>query len=351
MRRTVVKRFLYSFLCVTTFLSKATVLEVENQKWAWTYRDCFNSREMHKNSQKKELIFEQADIAHFTQLVFAWNAQRPKKGHFTFYCQVRDAQSKKWYNYHKMIDWGNDIQCSHFSRSEGSEFHYARLELKKNKKADGFRIKAITQDKKDLGLIKGLIASTADFTKFKSEPSAERTKNLKSIILRGVPKSSQIMVDHPKADVLCSPTSMSMVVGTLKGKKVDALSFADHVYDQGLNAFGNWAFNTAHAYEFCNQRLLFYPTRLASFTSLYKLLQNKIPVVVSVHGPIKNAPKPYEKGHLLVVIGFDAQQKQVICHDPAFSTDEQVLTKYDIHEFIRAWERSKRMTYKAHLIY
>ncbi len=249
-----------------------------------------------------------------------------------------------------MIDWGESIQRSHFNRSEGSAFHYARLELNTEKKADAFRIKAVASNVHDLGLIKGLIATTSDYTKFEPEPWVEHVKGLGSLVLRGVPKTSQILVDHPKSDVLCSPTSLSMVIGTLKRHKVDALSFADHVYDQGLNAFGNWAFNTAHAYEFCTDKLLFYPTRLSSFKALHALLYNKIPVVVSVHGPLKDAPKPFEKGHLLVVIGFDAKNKEVICHDPAFDTDKAVLARYNVHEFIRAWERSKRMTYKPHLI-
>jgi hypothetical protein len=342
------KKLLPLFLC--SFFLKATILKVEDQEWAWTYRQCFTSHEMRKNSHKQEVLFTQISIAPFTQLIFAWNAQRPQKGYFTFYAQVRDAKTKRWYSYHKMIDWGQSVQRSHFNRSEGSAFHYARLELENWRKADGFRVKAVAHHHQDLGLLKGLIAATSDHTKFKPEPWSEHAKGLKSIMLKGVPKTSQILVDHPKADVLCSPTSMSMVIGSLKRKKVDALSFADHVYDQGLNAFGNWSFNTAHAYEFCDHKVLFYPTRLSSFTSLYNILKNKIPAVVSVRGPLKDAPKPFEKGHLLVVIGWDAQKKQVICHDPAFDSDQAVLARYDVHEFIRAWERSRRMTYKPHLI-
>lgn len=336
-------------LSITASL-EAVIKKPEDEQWTKVYKQCFSPGEMRKNGVKKEVLFSQVSITPFTQLIFAWNALRPRESYFTFYAQVRDAATKQWFDYHKMVDWGNLIQRSYFNRSQGSAFHYARLELEQGRKADGFRVKAVAHQKGDLALLKALIISVSDFSLFKSEPYAARAKGLKSCILKGVPRTSQILVDHPKADVLCSPTSTSMVVGTLKRKKIDALSFADYVYDQGLNAFGNWAFNTAHAYELCNQKVLFYPTRLASFRSLYRLLEQRIPVVVSVHGPLKDAPKPYEKGHLLVVIGWDAQRQEVVCHDPAFPTDELVLARYNIHEFVKAWERSRRMTYKPHLI-
>ena len=49
------------------------------------------------------------------------------------------------------------------------------------------------------------------------------------------------------------------------------------------------------------------------------------------------------------MVGWDAKKREVICHDPAFDTVDQVYTRYDIHEFIVAWERSRRLTYKTQL--
>lgn len=338
--------FLFLFVLISI---EAQIQKPETYGWTNVYKTCFNQVEMEKNADKAEIVYQQTNILPFTQLIFSWNAMRPEQGYFTFYAQVRDAQTKEWYDYHKMIDWGSTVQRSHYSRSKGSTFCYARLEIENNKKADGFRIKAIATHQGDLGKLKALVANVSDFTQFQPEPWKEHGKNLNSIFIKGVPQSSQFWIDHPKNDVMCSPTSMSMVVGSLKKEKLDPLTFADYSYDQGLNAFGNWPFNTAHAYEMCDQKIIFYPVRLSAFTDLYRLLKNKIPVVVSVHGPLQDAPRPYKKGHLLVVVGYDAKTQRVLCHDPAFESDDTVFTSYDIHQFIRAWERSRRMTYKPQL--
>ena len=158
------------------------------------------------------------------------------------------------------------------------------------------------------------------------------------------------MVDHPRNNGLCSPTSMSMVVETLTQRKVEPLLFSKYVYDEGLDVFGNWSFNMAHAFERSHKQALFYTTRLGSFAELHSLLKKDIPVAVSVRGAITGARKEYRNGHLLVVVGFDADTKKVICHDPAFDTHDQVNQKYDLHDFIVAWERSRRLTYKPEVL-
>lgn len=337
---------LFSFV----FFSHAIVDKVEDQGWTRVYKQTFTPHEMRKNSHKESVIFSQINLSVFNQLLFSWNAMRPQKGLFTFYAQVRDAKTKRWYNYHKMIQWGKGLQKSFFNRTKGSLFCYARLEVQTPHKADGFRIKVVAQEQGDLKLIESLIASVTNFDQFKPERYSERGKGLKTYILTGVPKASQFLVNHPRADHLCSPTSLSMIIGSLRGKRVDPLICAYQVYDEGLDVFGNWGFNVAHAYEHCGHKIQFYVTRLSSFTALYELLHQKIPVAVSVRGPLKNAPKPYEQGHLLVVIGWDAKKKKVICHDPAFDEHGRVYMEYDVHDFVIAWERSRRLTYKPHLI-
>ena len=80
---------------------------------------------------------------------------------------------------------------------------------------------------------------------------------------------------------------------------------------------------------------------------MYTLLQRGIPVVVSVRGPLQGAPRPYAGGHLLVVVGWDAEKQQVLCHDPAFASDAKTAKGYNIKDFLEAWERSTRLIYLA----
>lgn len=334
---------------ILLFLSVVSLRAEE--PWARTYKHIYSDKEMHSNKYKDELKISHYDATPFTQLVFSWNAHRPKQGTFTFYVRVKDHATGAWDQWHKMVEWGNDVQKSHFSRGNHSTFKYARLEMDNNKKGSAFQVKVARNGKKaPLSYVKGVMVTAADFTRFKIEPYNERGKNLDSCRVSDVPKKSQIVIDHPRANALCSPTSVSMVVEALTGKKMDPLLFANYVYDEGLDVFGNWGFNMAHAFEEGQNQTVFYTTRLNSFTDLHVLLKKNIPVAVSVRGNIPGGKKEYKQGHLLVVVGFDAKTKKVLCYDPAFNTNAEVDKQYDLQHFIVAWEKSHRLTYKPEVL-
>lgn len=75
------------------------------------------------------------------------------------------------------------------------------------------------------------------------------------------------------------------------------------------------------------------------------MLAQGSPVAVSVRGSLPGAPKSYNDGHLMVIIGYDAQNGLVIAHDPACATDHTTVRKYPLVDFLRAWEKSHRLTY------
>jgi hypothetical protein len=138
-----------------------------------------------------------------------------------------------------------------------------------------------------------------------------------------------------------------MLTGFFSKKHVDPLDFGQKAFDSGLDTYGNWPFNVAHCFELCGGGHFFSVARLPSFRHLYKFLRQKKPVAVSVRGKLKGAPKIYDKGHLLLVVGWDAKKRQVICHDPAMQKNKKVVKKYDIESFLSAWERSRRLAYIA----
>ena len=329
-----------------------SVMSIHAQEpWAHAYKHIYSADQMRANKHEDELKISNYDAMPFTQLVFSWNAHRPKQGMFTFYVRVKDQKTDTWDTWHKMVEWGSNKQKSNFSRGQHSVFNYARLEMEKNKKGTAFQVKVMRDGKKaSLSSLKAVMITAADFTRFKIEPYNERGRNLDSCRVADVPKKSQIMIDHPRANALCSPTSVSMVVEALTRRKVEPLLFSNYVYDEGLDVFGNWGFNMAHAFEKSHKRALFYTARLNSFTELHALLKQNIPVAVSVRGKIPSAKKEYKNGHLLVVVGFDAKEKKVLCYDPAFNTNAEVDRRYDLHHFIVAWELSHRLTYKPEVL-
>jgi len=315
-------------------------------RWTWRYKKLYPIQNNSTSKQKDQVILKKTDIPNFTQLILSWNAFEPEFGHYEFFVQVRNAKTKKWYPWHKMIEWGNKRQCSYLdSNHPESQYHYVRLEVLKGNYADALRVKVIPQKGANISLLKGVAITTANYQEFTSENLAHIYK-LPSVYIKNVPTYSQFCLDHPKKDVICSPTSCSMVVNYFnKQNSIDPIAFADDVFDSGLNAYGSWPFNTAQAFLKCNGKVHFWVSRSNSFCELYAHLLQNMPVVVSVRGKINGAPKEYPHGHLLVVIGWDQKNKKVLCHDPAFSDPKEVFVSYPVKDFLTAWERSRRLIY------
>lgn len=314
------------------------------EPWTWQFQYLLTPRRQHELRQKKEVIFSTTNIPHFTQLLCNWNALRPS-GHFSFFVQLHSAKKKRWGLWHKIADWGASVQKSYETVSDGIAKHiYVRSEIESGDKADGFRVKVVGAGA-DLGLLKALTVNTSDHTKFAHEKFRKGT--FASLLLEGVPQKSQLELNHEDKRKMCSPTSCSMVCEYITGRYLDPLSFATGCYDKGLRVYGSWPFNMAHAFEVADGSHLFYATRLQGFCALYKQLERKLPVVVSVRGAIIGAPKAYDNGHLLVVIGYDAHKHCIICHDPAACTDGETLKEYSVDSFIKAWDRSRRLSYIA----
>jgi hypothetical protein len=334
-------------VCVV-FFAQATA-QSNDTSWVWNYKIRFTEAQMQENAGKPYLYFQKTDVPHFSQMIFSWNIFRPDDGYFTFFSKTRDAKTQEWSEWHRMIDWGQGIQRSYEDHNAGDTSHYlhVRLEIQQGHLADGFSVKIVKNGGACLDHIKALAVCTADFNKFKSEELTAALLSLPSVYVHNVPRKSQRLIDHPRSGHMCSPTSCSMVTGFFTGKDIDPRGFAERVYDAGMNAYGAWPFNTAHAFERCAGSVFFFTTRMKSFKNLYNQLRRGIPMVVSVRGYLEGAPKIYESGHLLVVVGYDAQQHQVICHDPALPTDQATLKKYDVKSFLLAWERSHRLAYYA----
>lgn len=315
-------------------------------EWTWLHRKMFTDTLRAANISKKSLVFTDETIAPFTQLIFSWNALRPEKGHFSFFAQVRDAATKKWGEWHTMADWGAGVQRSYMSKGDGfSSYAHVRLEIENKKSADGFRIKVEPRDSAHLGLLYGLSVTTSHFDLFKSESADEVAQKMKTIILSGVPKIAQFALEHEDNHRICSPVSCAMVVQYLTGEVKNPLDFASGVFDAGLSVYGSWACNVAHAFDVCRGSAYFCVKRCNSFLDIHKQLVRGIPSVVSVRGTLPGALKPFSQGHLMVIVGWDGVTRDVLCHDPAADEHHMVIKRYPLEDFLRAWERSHRLTY------
>jgi hypothetical protein len=336
-------KILAKFVVAMMFFVSGGLLAHE---WASVYRTTFSERELADAKDKNAIIFAHHDVPMFTQLLCSWNAVRPTKGHLIFYVQARNAHTKKWGGWHRMLEWGNNMQRSHVTKSDGfTKYMHVRLETELLQLADAFCVKVLAAKGASVDAVKGLAVTVVNMHSFKPESISTELKNLTSVYLKRVPKISQMALEHPESNRICSPVSCTMLMQYLTGKAIDPALFAQRSFDKGLNAYGSWPFNMAHAFEYTKGKNWFYNTRLNSFTQLHKQLMRGLPVVVSVRGQLAGAPKPFPYGHLLLVAGWDKATQEVLCHDPSAEQHGQVFKRYKLADFLASWERSRRLTY------
>jgi len=317
-------------------------------KWAHLFHKKITSDESARAVQHNSFHFAKNEVPHFTQLLLSWNAIRPTKGHFTFFVQARNADTHKWGSWHRMIEWGNSVQRSHATRSDGfSKYLHVRLETEPLQRAHAFRIKVEGIDGASMALLKSIAVTTTDMHAFESEQVMRDLAGLSSVFVPGVSKISQHALLHADNHRMCSPVSCAMLSEFFTRNKTNPLCFADKSFDKGLNSYGSWPFNMAHSFEQAQGKAWFFNTRLNSFRDLHRQLKRGIPAIVSVRGTLKQAPKSYPHGHLLTVVGYDSRSQEVLCHDSAKMGHANVEQRYELADFIHAWEASRRLTYWA----
>ena len=150
--------------------------------------------------------------------------------------------------------------------------------------------------------------------------------------------NKRYQMDVPKiGNIICSPTSLSMVLDYYGEKGVSEEKTAAGVYDNGENIYGNWSYNVAWAGELGYNAYV----DIYDITALKWALSKDVPVVCSVKikkGQLAGSGYPdYQTdGHLLCVIGYETVDgvDWLIVNDPA---RKQVEVRYLVSEFEQIW--------------
>jgi hypothetical protein len=109
----------------------------------------------------------------------------------------------------------------------------------------------------------------------------------------------------------------------------------DWVYD----GYGNWPFNTAYA---ATHNLEGYVVRFTTLRQVEDWIAAGVPVIASLAwstGELTGAPIPSSNGHLVTIVGFDAQGNPIV-NDPAAAADSGVQRTYNRSEFETVWLES-----------
>lgn len=154
-------------------------------------------------------------------------------------------------------------------------------------------------------------------------------------------------MDYPNGNVICSPTSLSMVINFWANRlersdlAVTVPEACAGVMDPNWPGTGNWPFNTAFAGS--RPGLRAYIARWQSLRDLETWIAHGWPVITSVsYDLLKGKPeKGPNDGHIVVLVGF-TPDGQPIFNDPGRSI---VRLTYDRAAFDRAWASSGRTVY------
>jgi len=160
-----------------------------------------------------------------------------------------------------------------------------------------------------------------------------------------VPERSQM--SYPGGNVLCSPTTVSMLLGFWAGELKrpeldhDVPEVQRGVYDAVWKGTGNWSFNMAFAGSQPGLRACV--SRFAGVGELEDWIAGGLPVGLSVciRRLAGKEGLPIE-GHLVVCIGF-TREGDVILNDPGRSREiHRVIPRQTL---LHAWEASGRTVY------
>lgn len=274
----------------------------------------------------------------FKDLVSSWNAHTPKGAEIELFIQVKVGEEwSRWFSYGKWAT--HDIRGSVKDQSdELARMDIDTLVILNGKEATAFKYK-VTLSRSDLSIKSPMVKAIFATLRLTEGKELLLDESIKWLVDLDVPERSQMVV--PKiGNIICSPTSMSMVM-EYYGDKIDTEEVADNVLDNGADIYGNWSYNVAYA---GSRGFTAYVARFFSANEIKDKIAQGIPLVASIRtktvDELKGTQMAYPSGHLIVVRGFtigDDGEEYVIVNDPADPENIAVRREYKLSEFEKAW--------------
>ena len=285
--------------------------------------------------------------AAFNEAIVSWNVSPAKGAHVTVEAKVTaNGAESKWYC---LAEWELDDAGKRVSvekqGDEQGDVLTDTLSLKKPAQSIDVRLKLRRIGEGETPILKLVTVSTANTKQVSASLNAPNPAWGKLV---DVPQRAQ--GNYPRGGVLCSPTSVSMMLwhyaNQLQRPELnrDVPEVEANVWDKVYDGAGNWPFNAAYAGSFPGMRA--YVTRFRGIQDLEKWIEADLPVVCSVSLDIlKGIEKPRASGHLVILVGFE-KNGDPIFNDPAHR--DSVRRTYKRANFEKAWLRSSRAVYILH---
>ena len=296
----------------------------------------------------------------FKRLLVSWNCETPKgtwievqaRAFISYYDDNKNS-TYEWSDWLSFGKWGTHIKRS----SKSPDSHLAKIST------DEFIIKGNYTDTASKIQIRALLHTentnvTPSIRRFiisyKDNPPRIKGIEIPSNKIIDVPSYSQYIRDKNIGSVICSPTSITMLLNR-RNENLIVEETAWSCFDYDYEAFGNWLFNVAFASSLGYESFVEY----GNLKRLKREIYSGYPVAVSVKytNDINNLEYPYIEnapittaGHILVVRGFEKKDgiDYVVVNDPAGKSNESVTRRYKLSEFESAWHRGSNIMYIIH---
>ena len=291
----------------------------------------------------------------FTEAIASWNAATPTGTWIETLMRVQfGSRWSKWYN---LGIWAADYSTiqRHSVRLQGDADGYVAVDTlvvsakKTPVSAYQLKVRLFSANESASPNVHNLSLAFSTSAEKKAVASSGNPADWNTLL--AVPECSQ-MVYPDGGNVWCSPTSTSMVLGYWENDtgpcEPRVRAAVDGVYDWVYDGHGNWPFNTAYA---ATHGMEGYVARFTSLTQAEPWIKAGVPVITSIAWGSKDltgAAVPSSNGHLMVLVGFDADGNPVL-NDPAAASDEDVQRTYLRSEFEPLWLTSSGGT--VYLIY
>ena len=279
----------------------------------------------------------------FDELVASWNAELRETDYLTIEVQAIYPEFET--RFYTMGLWSTDPKRhprESVRQQEDSDGDVDTDILKLKRKANRIQIRlTLGGDGAHLPAVKFVGICMTDTTAHPQVLAPWRAAWTKT-----VPAPERSQMAYPNGGVLCSPTTVSMIM-TYWARQLnrpeldrDVPEIVSQVHDPNWKGTGNWAFNTAYAGSYPGMRA--YVTRLSDVSELEAWIARGVPVGLSVcYNKLRGRPgRP--SGHLIVCVGF-TDKGDVIVNDPG--TRQNVRKTFPRENLIAGWGHSRNTVY------
>lgn len=342
-----------------------------------------------KKSGRGEFLSPVYETAAFNDLVASWNSDTPKgtsveifgRAYIPQYDGWEDREGTAYDGWTDWITWGewspfiarSCPECMDTHPRQDSEekdgwayaYSYSgggdsSLLIRGGYTATAFQLKAVLRavEEAETMPVLRLVAATWKNTNAENWQGActygETPVEAPPAMLLHTPAISQIRRDPDYAGVICSATSITMLMDG-QGSDILPEDTALMNFDYGFGGNGNWSFTTAAAGAFGYESYVSY----SSFSAMRQEIAKGYGVGLSVkYSKDKDGKHPYLEnapcntgGHLITVVGYyfneELGEYVYLANDPAGDTDQEVAHReYRESQLNEAWYR--RAAYFLH---